>query len=153
MPSEESRFSSRSLSVGILFFGVITAFLVYAFFTRVGTPVPDATRLYNPNGLLGDIIQVEVRNGCGVSGLAKEMTAYLRTVGFDVVESGDHTTFDEERTRVIDRVGNLDAAKQVAMALGIPDSSVTQEIRSDYYLDVSVIIGKDYLTVKPYILE
>jgi hypothetical protein len=52
-------------------------------------------------------------------------------------------------TRVIDRVGQLTAAQQVAEALGVPKERVTQEIDRNLYLDVSVVIGKDYKSLKP----
>ena len=146
-----TKITDRALDVGIIVFGVVTLLLVYAFFNRVGSPRPDATRVFNPDGLLGDIIQVEVRNGNGVSGLARRMTTFLRSYGFDVVEQGDHTSFDQEETIIFDRIGNLDAAKQVALALGIPVIEVQQDIRLDYYLDVSVIIGMDYKSVMPFL--
>jgi len=150
---EPAKMTERAIDAGIISFGVITLLLIYAFVNRVGSPRPDATRVFNPNELLGEIIQVEVRNGNGISGLAGQMTAFLRSYGFDVIEHGDHTSFDQEETIIFDRIGNLDAAKQVALALGIPESDVQQDIRTDYYLDVSVIIGMDYESVMPFIIE
>ena len=143
--------SLRIVDIAIVVFGVFTILLIIAFVNRVGSPRPDATRVYNPDSLLGEIIQVEVRNGNGVSGLAARMTDYLRSYGFDVVEQGDHSSFDQEETVIFDRIGNLDAAKQVAVALGIPDCEIIQETRPDLYLDVSVIIGLDYESVMPFI--
>ncbi len=153
MGSEDSKIGNHALSFGIVVFGVATLILAFALFNRVGSPRPDATRIFNPNELLGDIIQVDVRNGCGVSGLAGRMTDYLRSYGFDVVEHGDHTSFDVQQTIIIDRIGNLDAAKQVALALGLTEDRIVQEVRTDYFLDVSVIIGMDYQTVMPFIDE
>lgn len=153
MGSESSKFGNLALIIGIVVFGVVTLVLAFALFNRVGLPRPDATRVYNPDGLLGDIIQVDVRNGCGVSGLAGRMTDFLRSYGFDVVEHGDHTSFDVPKTIIVDRIGNLDAAKQVALALGLTEDSIVQEVRTDYFLDVSVIIGMDYQTVMPFMDE
>ena len=142
---------NRVLDLGIVVAGVVTLLLIWALVHRIGNPRPDPTRVYNPEGLHGEIIQVDVRNGCGVSGLAAEMTDYLRSFGFDVVEHGDHVSFDVQMTQIIDRIGNLDAAKQVALALGLPESSVSQDVRTDYFLDVSVIIGMDYRSLVPFI--
>ena len=150
MGSESSRLGNLALIFGIVVFGVATLILTFALFNRVGSPRPDATRVYNPDGLLGDIIQVDVRNGCGVSGLAGRMTDFLRAYGFDVVEHGDHTSFNVQETIIVDRIGNLDAAKQVALALGLTEDRIVQEVRTDYFLDVSVIIGMDYQTVMPF---
>ena len=83
------------------------------------SPRVDPSREANPTGLVGTILQVEVRNACGADGIAAQTTQYLRRHGFDVVEVGDHTSFSLETSQVIDRVGDLEAAKKVAAALGI----------------------------------
>ncbi|QXD17156.1 LytR C-terminal domain-containing protein [Rhodocaloribacter litoris] len=138
------------LNVALVVAGAALLLLLYALVARFLFPRTDPVREANPAGLVGEIIQVEVRNGCGVSGLAAQAMHYLRDHGFDVVEVGDHTSFDEAHSFVVDRVGDLEAARKVAHALGIPESRVRQEIRPDYYLDASVVIGKDYATLKPF---
>jgi len=143
----------RILDIVIIVLGVFTLLLAYSFVNRVGSPRPDAMRVFNPDSLVGEIFQVEVRNGNGVSGLAGQMTKYLRSYGFDVVEQGDHSSFHQEETVIFDRIGNLDAAKQVALALGIDESDIIEDIRPDFYLDVSVIIGMDYESIMPFIDE
>lgn len=94
-------------------------------------------------------IQMDVLNGAGESKLAQRVTDYLRSRGFDVVEMGN-VREELERTLVIDRAGNLQAALQVAQALGIPDDHIIQKIDKNLYLDVSVFIGKDYRTLRPF---
>ena len=138
------------LNVALVVLGIATLVLVYALAARFVFPRTDATREANPAGLVGEYIQVEVRNGCGVSGLAGRMTQYLRRHGFDVVEVGDHTSFDEPYSYVVDRVGDLEAARKVAFALGIPETHIRQEIRPEYFLDATIIIGKDYANLKPF---
>ena len=130
--------------------GMLVLFLVYGLATRFFAPRVDPSRGENPAQLVGEIIQVEVRNGCGVTGLAARTTMYLRRRGFDVVEVGDYRSFDEERSKVIDRVGDLETARKVANALGIPEDQVLQEIRLDYFLDATIVIGKDYATLRPF---
>ncbi|GIV58404.1 MAG: hypothetical protein KatS3mg042_1317 [Rhodothermaceae bacterium] len=130
--------------------GLAVLVLLYALASRFLFPRVDPTREANPAGLVGDIIQVEVRNGCGVSGLAARATHYLRDHGFDVVEVGDHTRFDEPYSLVIDRVGDLEAARKVALVMGIPEERIRQDIRPDYFLDASIIIGQDYARLKPF---
>jgi hypothetical protein len=138
------------LNIGLLGAGLIVAILLVSLVTRLGSPKAEVQRVFKPEGLLGDIIQVDVRNGIGESGLAGQMTDFLRDAGFDVIEHGDHNSFDVDSTVVLDRIGNLDAAYQVALALGIPRDKVKSEERPDLYLDVSVIIGSDYRTVRPF---
>ena len=133
--------------------GLAVLVLLYALVLRNVSPGVDASREANPAGLVGDIIQVEVRNGCGVSGLAESMTQFLRHEGFDVVEVGNYTSFNQAKTLVVDRVGNLEAAQKVAAALGLSDDRVVQEIRQDYFLDASVVIGQDYETLAPFARE
>ncbi|MFI5251821.1 MAG: LytR C-terminal domain-containing protein [Bacteroidota bacterium] len=94
------------------------------------------------------VVQLDVLNGCGAKGIGSKITTYLRGSGFDVVEMKNYKTFHVNQTMVVDRVGNLETAKQVARALGIDDKNIIQQINPDYYVDVSVIIGKDYTDLK-----
>ncbi len=40
-------------------------------------------------------------------------------------------------------------AENVAYALGIRKQNIIQQMNHDYYVDVSVVIGKDYGSLKP----
>lgn len=123
--------------------------LLYALGVRLLAPRVDPAREKNPAQLIGEIIQVEVRNACGVEGVAARTTYYLRQRGFDVVEVGNYTRI-EPHSLVIDRVGDLEAARKVAAALGIPEERVQQQIRPDLFLDASVIVGQDYASLAPF---
>ena len=142
--------SNALLNVAIATAAVVLIVLVYGLATRAFVPRTDPIREDNPGQLLGDRIQVEVRNGVGESGLASTVTHYLRSRGFDVVENGNHTSFGIDSSFVVDRVGNPRAAQRVAAALGLPYERIREDIRQDYYLDVSVIIGNDYLSLEPF---
>lgn len=124
--------------------------LLYGLATRTLVPAPDPERSAGSTELVGTIIQVEVRNGAGVDRLAAETMRFLRERGFDVVDVGNYKTFDREHSVVIDRVGDREAAKKVAEALGLPPTRVRREIRRQYYLDASVIIGDDYEQLRPF---
>lgn len=132
---------------------VVVGILLYNTVVRNTAPAADPVREANPAGLVGDIIQVEVRNGCGEPGVAGQLTRYLRSRGFDVVEVGDHTAFDVEHTVVVDRVGVPETAHKVAAALGLAPERVVEEVRPEYYLDASIIIGKDYATLPAFAPE
>lgn len=125
--------------------------LLYAVASRtlVSTPSPERPS-DDTTALVGSVIQVEVRNGVGADGLAGRTTQFLRDHGFDVVDVGNDSSFDQQQSVVIDRVGNMDAARKVAEALGVPASRVRQEIRRQYYLDASVVIGHDYDELRPF---
>lgn len=97
-------------------------------------------------GKISEIIQVEVLNGCGASGIADRFTEYLRTHGCDVVSSSNYSQFDVQKTIVIDRIGNPANAKYIADLLGV--KNIITQINKEYFLDVSVIIGNDYRKLK-----
>jgi hypothetical protein len=137
-------------SVLVLFLGA-AAVLLFAFGQRLASPRPDPERLHNPGNLIGDFIQLEVMNGAGVDGLAAEMSHYLRDVGFDVVAVDNYVQSDVARTVVMDRIGNPDAAQQIALALGLEEDRIQQELKPTWFLDASVIIGQDYASLKPFV--
>ncbi|MAT40186.1 MAG: hypothetical protein CL946_11345 [Ectothiorhodospiraceae bacterium] len=138
------------LNIVIAVLGIAVFVLFYMFITSTVThkPVEWKTKTEGRTEQ-GEIIQLNVLNGCGVKGLAQKFTDYLRHRNFDVVESSNYKTFDVENSLVIDRMGNLENAEQVAYALGIAKEHVIQQINPDYHLHVSVIIGKDYNELKP----
>lgn len=95
-------------------------------------------------------IQLDVLNAAGERGLAQKATDFLREKGFDIVEMGNALTRDQSQTVVIDRTGNMEAAKRVAEALGVPREQVIQKIDLTLYLDVTVLIGRDYESLQPW---
>lgn len=150
MAENGSTWSNRALNAALVGLTLVVLVLLYGLASRFLSPRVDAGREANPTGLIGQVIQVEVRNGCGVAGLAGETTRYLRRKGFDVVEVGDYTSFDEPHSLVIDRVGDPEAARKVAAAMGIPEAHIVEDIQLDLYLDASVVIGRDYAALIPF---
>jgi hypothetical protein len=131
----------------LLAFAIFVLALLYSFVHQnfIEPPVqPEVVQ-----GSKSHIIQLDVLNGSGAAKLAQRFTDYLRARGFDVVEMGNYRESGIEFTRVIDRAGDRQAAAQVARALGVSEERVTQEIDRNAYLDVTVVIGKDYRTLKP----
>ena len=116
--------------------------IVAAVFWRSGDDVrdvPAAATVEPPEGR----VRVEVLNTGGVSGMARDATRWLRSVGFDVVDFRSARPFDRERpSAVIDRVGRTDVAQAVADALGI--DNVLSEPGPNFYVDVSVLLGTEW---------
>ncbi|MBR9978183.1 MAG: LytR C-terminal domain-containing protein [Bacteroidetes bacterium] len=139
------------LNIVIALLAVVVFFLLYSFITNSLTdkPVDWTTETPDAGEVVADIIQLDVLNGCGVSGVAQRFTDYLRKRNFDVVQSANYKTFDVEHSLVIDRTGDLATARKVAYALGIEEKNIVQQINPDYYLNVSVVIGRDYESLKP----
>lgn len=132
------------LNAAIGFLSVLLIVLIAALFTRLIYPRIFNERAELQSKLISEIIQIEVLNGCGVSGIANAYTGLLRENGFDVVETGNFETFDLKETIIISRSGVMDNAYRVANALGVSKENVIQESSPDFYLDVSVIIGQDF---------
>lgn len=86
--------------------------------------------------------RVEVLNGAGERGAAREVADYLRDRGFDVVYFGNARHFQHPVTRVLDRSGRPEAAAGVARAMGV--DSVLEAPEPELYLDVTLILGSDW---------
>lgn len=144
-PSKKNQDSNGpwiNVTIGLL--SVVLIILVGALLMRLFTPRIVTERDTTATNLISDVIQIQVLNGCGVSGVASRFTSKLRQSGFDVVESGNFETFDVQKTFVIDRSGNLENARRVAKALGISEDQIIREIATGFYLDATVVIGFDY---------
>ena len=150
MAEAPSRSGGFLLNIGLALAGVLALVLLYALATRAFTPSASPVREANPAGLVGDIIQVRVDNGCGEPGIASVATAHLREHHYDVVEVGNYTDFDQAHSLVLDRVGNREAALGVAAVLGIDEAYVREAIGDGYFVDVSVVLGRDYLALRPF---
>jgi predicted membrane protein len=132
----------------ILILGAIIIFLAYSLFLKIKNR-EEAEKELAKKKLAAPIVQVEVLNGCGISGVAEKFTDYLRSNNFDVVQTGNYISFDVDKSMVIDRTGNRENAIKVADVLGIDHKNIIQQINNDYILDVSLIIGKDFKQLKP----
>lgn len=132
------------LNSAIGFLSVLLLGLLIALFTRIIYPRIFNQRADQSTELIGSVIQLEVLNGCGESGIANNFTNHLRNNGFDVVEVGNFERFDVEKTFVISRSSSPNNARRVADALGISEQNIIREESSDFYLDVTVVLGKDY---------
>jgi len=127
--------------------GIVIIFMAYSLYNKISD---NGNFSSNSTSVENRILQIEVLNGCGVSGIADKMTDYLRKNNFDVVQVGNYTSFDMDKSLVIDRTGNKTNAEKIATALGINKKNIVQQINSDYFLDCSVVIGKDYFQLKPF---
>lgn len=137
------------LNVAIFFLAALIIFMGYSLYLKLSFNTEK--RVNSEKGIRSDrIIQVDVRNGCGISGIADRYTSFLRSKGFDVAEIGNYISSDVDQTLVIDRIGNKKNAEIVAEALGVKTGNIISQLNKDYFIDVSVIIGKDYLLLTPF---
>ena len=137
------------LNVIIILLAGLILFMAYSLITKIEGLSPDDEDTNEANKP-SKIIQLEVLNGCGISGVAEKFTNHLRQNNFDVVQVGNYSSFDIDNTLVVDRTGKRVNALKVAEALGIDPKNVIQQINNDYFLDVSLIIGRDLNHLKPF---
>ena len=143
-----------NFSLNILIFLLVTViiYLSYSIFIKLtNESVVDLSSI--KKGIPSDIIQVEVMNGCGVNGVADRFTDYLRDNKVDVVKIGNFVQFDIDETMVIDRIGNKANADKVADILGVAQNNVITQINDDYFVDVTIVIGRNYFKQTPIIKE
>ena len=148
MTANKKESNNLALNAVIGFLSLLLLLLVFGLFTRIVYPRIQTQRAEEKPELIGEIIQLEVLNGCGVSGLANEFTSALRKNGFDVVQTGNFDNFDMQETVVISRTFNTENARRVANALGINEKNILIEASEDFYLDATVVIGSDYKSLK-----
>jgi hypothetical protein len=109
-----------------------------------------ALDLYEENPILD--IKVEVLNGCGEKGIAAKIADFLRTEHIDVIRSENADNFDYKQTILIQRSYDFSNLKTVASALDFDVNNEDQVITqpsSTADVDITLILGKDYRSVKP----
>ena len=102
---------------------------------------------------LAENIQIEILNGCGVNGIAKIFQTYLRTQGFDVVNTDNYLVagkrhWELQESKIIDYIGNSEQAEALARSLGISLAKIEIKESEIAIYDMSVVIGKDYKKLK-----
>jgi len=137
------------LNISIFLLASVIIYMGYSIFIKLSN---DRNKFEDQasDQIASDIIQVEVLNGCGVSGVADRFTDFLRTNNLDVVKSGNYISDDVSESLVIDRSGNMANAFKTAKTLGIKSENVIQQLNKDYFLDVSIVIGRDYFNLTPF---
>lgn len=138
--------SNFLLNIIIVVLSLLIIFLGYALIIQISKSF-DKEEITEQKIILPSQVQIEVLNGCGVSGIADRFTELLREKGFDVVNKGNYSSFDVDNTLVIDRSNNPDKANMVADAIGLEKKRIVKQFNNQYFLDVSVIIGKDFNTL------
>lgn len=104
----------------------------------------DPEEIYRKNSNM----RVEVLNGCGENRLAIKVANLLRKRGFNVVRIGDAYKTDFEETVVIERNDeDMENVKYFASRIGC--ENIGKDIDAALFLEVTIIIGKDYEKIFP----
>jgi hypothetical protein len=141
------RLQTLALFVTLLAVGALLASLGYGvwqhFHPPAAAPVAaDPARPSSPVRAPAGRVRVQVLNATRTHGLARSATDVLRDRGFDVVETGNGRGFSADSSLVLDRVGNLETARQAAAALGITRVETRRD--DNLLLDVTVVLGSDW---------
>jgi polyisoprenyl-teichoic acid--peptidoglycan teichoic acid transferase len=102
------------------------------------TPAPTATP---------DIPRIAIQNGTLTRGLAGTTQSYLQKKGFNVTQVSD-AKGEYPASVIIDYRGRNHLAQQLATALGLPASAISQTLTTNSKVDVLVILGDDYQPMK-----
>lgn len=122
---------------------IFTIFLLVNILNKTGILSSDSEEDLKPKNVQ-QLIQVEVLNGCGVAGAGDVLTDLLRKKGIDVVKTGNYRSFNIDNTFIVDRMNNLETAYKVADSLNINKKFVITEINKALFIDLTIVIGKDY---------
>ncbi len=134
------------LNASILILVIINSILAYSLISIIPFTGGDDNYLQDSTAAR---IQVEVLNGCGVSGVAEKLTDYLRTNNIDVVNLGNYRSFEIENSIIISRNEKIHNAEIVSAIVGLDEQNIIQQFNPDYMLDVTFILGKDYRDLNP----
>lgn len=89
-------------------------------------------------------IRVEIQNGTNVNGLASRTAQVFESYGFQAVSVTNADRDDYERTVVLDRRGNPEAAQRVAELIRCEQIHTRIDEDRDETVDVTLILGKDF---------
>jgi polyisoprenyl-teichoic acid--peptidoglycan teichoic acid transferase len=88
-------------------------------------------------------VTISIRNGAGVSGLAKQASDYLTKLGFKVVETGNTNQFVYGKTLIVFKTATEAKAGPVLAALGYGSVLPAAGMYS-FKGDILLVIGKDW---------
>jgi hypothetical protein len=139
MPEEKREKKQPSIISRIVIYVIVAilgAFLISILYRHLRE---DPEEVYRKNSNL----RVEVLNGCGVNRLALKVTNLLRKQGFNVVTIGNTEEPTFEETVVLERSDeNMVNARYFAHRIGC--RNIGKDIDPALYVEITVIIGKDY---------
>jgi len=100
--------------------------------------------------ITGHKITVEIHNGCGIPKLANLYTEFLRSEGFDVIDSRNAVNFDHTKTQILHHQGDKARALSLSKTMKIDESLITEEQNPYLIHDLTLILGRDYRQLDSY---
>lgn len=102
-----------------------------------------------PVALVSDNVRIEISNGNGVNGMAKNVSKFLELKGLNKLRLTNYGTFHKSRTEILYQPGNYDLARKISQLM--PDQMELTEsfsLRSD--IKIKIILGRDYSNQKSF---
>ena len=99
----------------------------------------------------GHKIQIQIQNGCGLSGIAKVYTKFLRNSGYDVLEYTNANHFNFENTQlIVHKKDTSGFVNEMVQTLKIKPDFITYDYKNKFIYEMTVIIGHDYNNLDSY---
>lgn len=102
------------------------------------------------NTMNSRVYVIDIQNGTTVQGLARNTSALLQSVGYDILGTSNADRSDYEETIIINHIGNSDVAKALGDFIHCTNIEV-EEIKPDEAgletaadVDFTIILGKDF---------
>jgi hypothetical protein len=93
----------------------------------------------------GDIVvSLEILNGTPSAGLASRTAQVFKSYGYSISSVGNADRSDYEQTVVIDRKGNMNAARKAAELIQCENIHTDPGANPDEAVDVLIILGRDF---------
>ncbi len=89
-------------------------------------------------------LSVEVLNGNGYKGVAKNAANFLTENGLLVKNVGNSHSFNYENTLIVDWKGNVENSMKLATLLKVKPENIIIYNRQDKPLDITLVLGKDW---------
>ena len=99
----------------------------------------------------GHKIQVQIQNGCGLGGIAKVYTNFLRSHGYDVLEYKNASHFNFDKTQlIIHKKDTSNYIDEIVKILQIEPHVIKYKYDDNIIYEMTVIIGHDYNSLGSY---
>ena len=101
--------------------------------------------------LTGHKIQIEIQNGCGLKGVAKLYTNFLRDKGYDVIGFKNAPNFNYDNTElIIHKKDSSNFINEIVNILNIEPNFIRYNYNDNLFYEMTVIIGNDYNVLKSF---
>ena len=98
----------------------------------------------------GHKITVEIHNGCGIPKLANLYTEFLRSEGFDVINSRNANNFEYTKTQILHHQGDKARALSLGKTMTVDEAQIIENKNSFLIHDLTLILGSDYQQLDSY---